>query len=54
MRYFKKEGNVKFKKSNDKKYIEGLIKEGWEEVNNDGSSVNSKPKKEDLSGNKED
>ena len=53
MRFFKKEGNVKYKKSDDEKYIEGLIKKGWEEVNSDGSSIGkskskskSKPKEE--------
>lgn len=46
MRYFKKEGNVKFKKSDDGKYIEGLIKLGWEECDNKGVSVSSvKPKR---------
>jgi len=50
MRFFKKEGNVKYKKSDDEKYIEGLIKEGWEEVNSDGSLVGkSKSKSETKS-----
>ena len=33
MRIFKKDGNLKPKKSNDEDYIESLLAKGWVEVN---------------------
>ena len=48
MRYFKKEGNLKFKKSEDSKLIDGWLKKGFTEVDKAGnpvsSSSGSKPK----------
>ena len=48
MRYFKKEGKVKFKKSEDSKLIEGWLKRGFTEVDKTGNPVvknsSSKPK----------
>jgi hypothetical protein len=45
MRYFKKEGNVKFRKSKDTKLIEDWLENGFVEVNSDGSLVESKKSK---------
>lgn len=42
MRYFKKEGNVKFRKSQDAKLIKDWLEDGFVEVNSDGSLVESK------------
>ena len=42
MRYFKKEGNMKLKKSEDTKLIEGWLKDGFVEVSSNGGSVESK------------
>jgi len=47
MRFFKKEGNVKFRRTNDAKVAEEWVSKGWTEVNPDGTNVaksSSKPK----------
>ena len=45
MRFFKKEGNVKFRKATDLKLVEELINKGWVEVDKSGSLISNKPKK---------
>jgi len=45
MRYFKKEGKIKLKKSEDTKLIEGWLKNGFIEVSSDGSLIESKKSK---------
>tara|TARA_Y100000593_G_C4222680_1_gene292707 strand:- start:43 stop:189 length:147 start_codon:yes stop_codon:yes gene_type:complete len=47
MRFFKKEGNIKFRKTTDTKLIEKWLKDGCVEVNSSGVEVvKSKSKKD--------
>ena len=41
MRFFKKAGNVKYKRTEDEKQAEGWLKTGWEECDNHGVLVPS-------------
>ena len=43
MRFFKKDGHIKFRKTEEPKVVEEWMDKGWEEVNSDGSLI-SKPK----------
>ena len=45
MRFFKKEGNVKFRKTTDLKMVEELTTKGWIEDDKSGSLISNKPKK---------
>ena len=53
MRFFKKEGNVKFRKSDNEKYIEGLIKNGWEEVDKSGNLITTSKSKSETKSKEE-
>ena len=46
MRMFKKDGYIKYKKSDNEEYIESLLADGWAEVIKEGSAPKDEAKKE--------
>tara|TARA_Y100000310_G_scaffold339428_1_gene432041 strand:+ start:1514 stop:1663 length:150 start_codon:yes stop_codon:yes gene_type:complete len=45
MRFFKKVGNLKYRKTTDSKLIEDWTKQGFVEVNKSGVPIGDKPSK---------
>ena len=45
MRFFKKEGSVKFRKSVDGQLIKDWLEAGWKECDKSGTLIADKPKK---------
>tara|TARA_Y100000310_G_C20498734_1_gene722851 strand:- start:218 stop:382 length:165 start_codon:yes stop_codon:yes gene_type:complete len=53
MRFFKKEGRVKFRKTDDSEIAKKCIEEGFEECDSSGIPVSSKSKKKGKNNGKE-